>query len=75
MQQRVAVSGGPVVEADREQPLAGHVLVSAMAAAGAQVLVQIGHRLGQPTMMGLEHRPAGGWVTEAVEDRHALGRP
>src|SRR5215211_7526151 len=25
--------------------------------------------------MGLEHRPAGRRVTEAVEDRHALGRP
>jgi len=64
-----------VVEADRQQPLSGHVLVSAVAAAGAQVLVQVGNGLGQPGMVGGQHRPAGGWITEAVEDRHALGRP
>jgi len=35
MQQRIALSRCPVVEPDRQQPLSGHVLVSAVAAAGA----------------------------------------
>jgi hypothetical protein len=56
-------------------PLSGHVLDTTVATAGAQVSVQVGDRLGQPSMMGLEDRPAGGWVAQAVEDRHALGRP
>jgi len=46
-----------------------------MATAGPKVLVQIADRLGQPSMMGGQHRPAGCWVAQAVEDRHALGRP
>ena len=75
VQQRVALSGRPVVEPDRQQPLSGHVLDTAMAAAGPQVLVQVADRLGQPGVMGGQHRPAGGRVAEAVEDRDALGRP
>jgi hypothetical protein len=35
VQQRIAFSGGPVVEPDRQHPLAGHVLDTAVAAAGA----------------------------------------
>jgi hypothetical protein len=34
VQQRIAFSGCPVIEADRQQPLSGHVLVTAVAAAG-----------------------------------------
>jgi hypothetical protein len=37
-----------VVEADRQQPLSGHVLVSAVAAAGAQVLVQVADASDNP---------------------------
>jgi hypothetical protein len=48
------------------------MLNTAMAAAGPKVLVQVGDRLGQPGVMGCEHRPTGGPVTEAVEDRDAL---
>ena len=44
-----------------------------MATPGPQVCVQIGDRLGQPSMMGGQHRPASGWVAEAVEDGDALG--
>jgi hypothetical protein len=75
VQQRIAFSGGPVVEPDRQQPPAGHVLDAAVAAAGSQVLVQVADGLGQPGVVGGQHRPAGGRVTQAVEDRHALGRP
>ena len=75
MQQRIAFSGRPVVEADRQQPLSGHMLDTAMATAGPQVLIQVGNGLGQPGMMGGEHRPAGGRIPQAVEDRDALGRP
>jgi hypothetical protein len=75
MQQRIALAGCPVVEPDRQHPLSGHVLDTAMAAAGPKVLVQVGDRLGQPGMMGGQHGPASGWVSEAVDDRHALGRP
>jgi hypothetical protein len=75
VQQRIAFSGRPVVEPNGQHPLSGHMLDTAMAAAGPQVSVQIGDRLAQPGMMGLEHRPAGGRIPKAVEDRDALGRP
>ena len=75
VQQRIAFSGRPVVEPDRQQPLSGHVLDTAVAAAGPQVLVQVADRLGQPGVMGGQHGSAGGRVAEAVEDRDALGRP
>jgi hypothetical protein len=75
VQQRVAFSGRPVVKPHRQHSLSGHVLDTAMAAAGPQVFVQVADRLGQPDMMRLEHRSAGGRITQAVEDRHALGRP
>ena len=75
VQQRVTFSGGPVVEPHRHQPLSGHVLMSAMTAAGPQVSVQVGGRLADTSMVGVQHRPAGGRVTEAVEDGDALGRP
>ena len=45
-----------------------------MAAAGPQVSVQVGDRLGQPSVMGGQHLPSGGRIAKAVEDRHALGR-
>jgi hypothetical protein len=60
---------------DRQQSLAGHMLDTTVAAAGAQVLVQVADRLDQPSMMRGQHRPAGRRTTEAVQDRHALGRP
>jgi hypothetical protein len=62
-------------QADRQQPLSGHVLDTTVSAAGPQVLVQVADRLGQPRVMGGQHRPADRRVTEAVEDRDALGRP
>jgi hypothetical protein len=74
VQQRITLAAGAMVEADGQHSLAGHVLDTAVAAAGAQVLVQVGDRLGQPGVMGLEHGPAGGRVTQAVEDRDALCR-
>ena len=40
-----------------------------------KVSVQVGDRLGHAGMVGGQHRPAGGRVTQAVEDRDALGRP
>jgi 5-hydroxyisourate hydrolase-like protein (transthyretin family) len=73
VQQRVTLPRGPVVEADRQQPLAGHVLDTAMAAAGPQVSVQVADRLGQPSVMGGQHGSSDGRVAEAVEDRDALG--
>jgi hypothetical protein len=57
--QRVAFSGCPVVEPDRQQPLSGHVLVSAMATTRPQVLVQVADRLSQPGVMSGQHRPVG----------------
>jgi hypothetical protein len=75
VQQRITFSGRPVVEADRQHPLSGHMLDTAMAAAGPHMLVQVAGRLGQPGVMGGQDRLAGGRVAEAVEDRDALGRP
>jgi hypothetical protein len=64
-----------VVEPHRQQPLAGHVLDTAVTAAGPEVLVQIADRLGQPSMMRSEDGSAGSWVAQAVQDRDAFGRP
>jgi hypothetical protein len=68
VQQRITFSGRPMVEPDRQQPLSGHMLDTTMAAAGPQMLVQIADRLGQPSVMRGQHRPARGWVAEAVQD-------
>jgi hypothetical protein len=75
MQQRVALSRRPVVEPDRQHSLSGHMLDTTVATAGPKVLIQVADRLGQPSMMGGQHRPAGRRMTKAVEDGHALGRP
>jgi hypothetical protein len=64
-----------MVEADRQQPLSGHVLDTAMAAPGPELGVQVGDRLGDAGVVGGQHRPARRWVTQAVQDRDALGRP
>jgi hypothetical protein len=63
-----------VVEPDRQQPLSGHVLDAAVAAARPDVLVQVGDRLGDAGVVGGQHRPPDGGVAEAVEERDALGR-
>jgi hypothetical protein len=75
VQQRVTFPGRPVVEPDRQQPPSGHVLDTTMATADTQVLVQVGDRLSQPGMMRGQHGSSGGWVSQAIEDRDALGRP
>jgi hypothetical protein len=75
VQQRITLARCPVVEPDRQQPLSGHVLDTPVATAGAQVLVQVGDRLGQPSMMGSQHRATSRGAAEAVQDRDALGRP
>jgi hypothetical protein len=64
-----------MVEPDRQHPLAGHMLDTAMATTGTHMLVQVGDRLGQPNMMGSQDRPSGGLVAQPVEDGDALGRP
>jgi hypothetical protein len=69
----VAFPAGAVVEHDRQQPLAVHMLVAAMAAAGAQVVIQVGGGLGYAGVVAGQHRPAGRGIAEAVEDRDALG--
>jgi hypothetical protein len=51
VQQRIALPGGPVIKADGQHPLAGHVLDTAMSAAGPQVLVQVRDCFGQPRVM------------------------
>jgi hypothetical protein len=64
-----------VVEPSRQQPLSGHMLVSAVAATGPHMLVQVADRLDQPSMMGGQHGPPGGRIPQAVENRDALDRP
>jgi hypothetical protein len=63
-----------MVEPNGQQPLSGHVLVSAVAAARPNVGVQVGDRLSHADMVGRQGRPAGRRITEAEKDRHALGR-
>jgi hypothetical protein len=80
VQQRVTLSGGPVVEPDRQQPPAGHMLDTTMAAARAQVSVQVGDRLADTRVVGGQHRSSGGRIAQAVEmatlrgGRHAIRR-
>jgi hypothetical protein len=64
-----------MVEADRQQPSSGHVLDTGVAAADPKVLVQVTDRLGHAGVMGSQHGPSGGRVTQPVEDRDTLGRP
>src|SRR5215216_140741 len=76
----VCSSGSPSLDVrwsnpTAQEPLSGHVLDTAVATTGPEVSVQVADRLGQPSMMGRQHRLAGGWVAQAVEDRDALGRP
>jgi hypothetical protein len=68
VQQRITLAGGPVVEPDSQQPLSGHVLDTAVATTGAQVLVQVADRLGQSHVVSGQHRPTSGRVAQAVED-------
>jgi len=61
VQRRVTFARCPVVEPDRQQPLSGHVLDTAMATAGPQMLVQVGDGLGQPGVMAADTaRPVAG---------------
>jgi hypothetical protein len=62
VQQRVALPGRPVVEPNGQQPLSGHMLDPAVAAAGPQVSVHVADRHGQAGVMGLEDRSAGGRI-------------
>jgi hypothetical protein len=63
-----------VVKPNRQQTLSGHMLDTTVTAAGPHVLVQVADHLGHPEMMGGQHRPAGGRIAQAVEDRDALDR-
>jgi hypothetical protein len=58
VQQWIALAGRAVVEPDRQQPLSGHVLDTAVAAAGPKMLVQVGDRLADTGVVGSQHRPA-----------------
>jgi hypothetical protein len=64
-----------MVKPDRQQPLSGHMLYTALATACTNVLIQITDRLLDTGVMGVQHGPAGRRIPEAVEDRQALGRP
>ena len=66
MRQRIAFSGRPVVEPHGQHALSGHMLDTTVSTVGSQLLVQVGDRLSQPDMVRLEHRPAGGRVTQAT---------
>jgi hypothetical protein len=66
VQQRVTLPGRPMVEPDRQQPLSGHVLDTAVAAPGSEVSVQVGDRLADTGVVSAQHRPSGGRVAEPV---------
>ena len=51
------------------------MLDTTVAAAGPQMLVKVTDRLSQAGVVGGQDRPAGGRITQAVEDRDTLGRP
>ena len=74
VQLRVTFAAGAVVEADRQQPLSGHVLVSTVATARPKMGVQVGDRLSYAGMVGRQDRLANGRIAQPVEDRHTLRR-
>ena len=51
-----------MVEPDRQQPLSGHMLDTAVAAPCANVLIQVAHRLSDTDVMGGKRCPPGRWV-------------
>ena len=63
-----------MVEPHRQQPLSGHVLETNVATAGPKVSVQVGDRLGDASVVGVQHRPTA-CIAQAVQDRDELGRP
>jgi hypothetical protein len=46
-----------------------------VATPGAKLPVQVGDRLGQPGVVGGQRRPPSRRIPQAVQQRHALGRP
>ena len=60
VQQRIALAASAVVEADRQQTLSGHMLDTTMAAAGPQMLVHVGDRLADTSVMGGQYHPPSG---------------
>ena len=51
-----------MVEPDRQQPLSGHMLDTAMSTPCAQVSVQVADRLSHATVMGGQHGSTGGRI-------------
>ncbi len=75
VQQRIACPRGPMVEPDRQQAVAGHMVAASMAAAGADVLLEVAERFGGRLVVGVQHMGGDLGVAQAVQQRHALGRP
>jgi hypothetical protein len=73
VQQRVARPRRAVVEPDRDQLATSDMVVPAMAAAGADVRLEIAERLLGRLLVGVQHTGDLG-VAQAVQQRHALGR-
>jgi hypothetical protein len=74
MNEGVALARGAVVEPHRQQAAAPNMLRPAVATAGAELPVQVGGRLRQPHVVGVQHRPPGRGIPQAVQDGDALGR-
>jgi hypothetical protein len=74
VQQRIPLPGRPMVEPDRQQPLSGHVLDTAVPTAGPDVGIQVGDRLPDTGMMGVQHGPTSCRIPKPVQHRHALAR-
>jgi hypothetical protein len=66
VQQRVARPRGPVIEADRQQPVALDAFVAAMTASRADVLLQIAERLLGRLMVRLQYLRGDLRITQAV---------
>ncbi len=64
-----------MVEADRQQPVALYVLVAAVAAARADMLLQVAKRLLGRLVVCVQHLGGDLGIAQAVQQRHALGGP
>ena len=64
-----------MVEADRQQPVAVHVLMAAMTTPRADVLLQIRQRLLGRLVMRVQHLGGDLRIAQPIQEGDALGRP
>src|SRR6266542_1724456 len=73
VQQRIPRPAGAVDKPGRQQPRPANMLGAVVAAAGADLAVEVGDRLADRVLVGGQDRRAGLLVAQPVQHRDALG--